>query len=156
MSRTAYDNRRVADQRGSSPPVLLLGLAVLSTLAVGRLATADDRLPAERGFEEPGAAFYVAEAGLNQVFAGWSTHQAAVTGLAAGDSLELDWQVLSAGDRYRAVIHRWGSGAGALYEIVVQGESDRLPGGERTLSLWLTGSESSGVQRLTERAFSEF
>lgn len=156
MSRTAYDNRRVADRRGSSQPVVLLGLALLSTLAVGRLASADDRLPAGRGFEEPGVAFYVAEAGLNQVFAGWSTHQDAVAGLATGDSLELDWQYLSRDDRYRAVIHRWGTGAGALYEIVVRGESNRLPGGERTLRLWLTGTEASGVQRLTQRAFSEF
>ncbi len=130
------------DQDGFTLMVVLLALVVMTTLAIAGLVTAGDEHRASSAMRESSAAFYVAEAGLNEVFANWSSHQAAIDSLASGDSLDLGWQTMSTGDSYRAVVHRWDMGERPLYELVVQGRSEGLRGGTRTLSYALTTEPS--------------
>ncbi|HSG81775.1 MAG TPA: hypothetical protein VLC48_05985 [Gemmatimonadota bacterium] len=141
----ARHSNKQTSENGFTLMVVLLALVVMSTLAVAALLTADDEHKASSAMRESSAAFYVAEAGLNEVFANWSSHQAAVDSLAAGDSLELGWTSLSNGNTYYAVIHRWDMGDRPLYELVVKGRSSGALGGQRTLSYLLTaGSGGDG------------
>lgn len=117
----------------------------MSALAVAALVTADDEQRASSAIRASSAAFYVAEAGLNEVFAKWSDYEAAIDSLAEGDSLDLGWQGLPGGDAYRAVVHRWDVGDSPSYELVVLGRASGPRGGTRTLSYMLTaGSGGDG------------
>ncbi len=131
-------------QSGFTLMVVLLALVVMTMLAIAGLVTAGDEHRASNAMRESSAAFYVAEAGLNEIYANWSNHKAAIDSLAAGDSLDLGWQVLSTGDSYRPVIHRWDTGERALYELVVHGRSDGPLGGTRALSYALTAGVGGG------------
>ncbi len=134
------------DQDGFTLMVVLLALVVMTMLAIAGLVTAGDEQKASSALRESSTAFYVAEAGLNRVFANWSNHEAAIDSLAAGDSLDLGWQALSTGDSYRAVVHRWDKGDHSMYELVVEGRSHGPQGGKRTLSYALTaGGDGMGT-----------
>jgi type II secretory pathway pseudopilin PulG len=143
MMKTMIEKAR--QESGFTLLVVLLAIVLMSALGLAALVTADDEQRASSAVRQSSAAFYVAEAGLNEVFANWSNYAAQVDSLAAGDSVDLGWQTLTTGDSYRPVVHRWDTGDQPLYELVVHGRSKGLSGGLRTLSYQLTSTSSEGA-----------
>ena len=135
------------NQRGFVLPVVLLGLVILSTLAVAALLTSSDELLASRAMRISTSAFYAAEAGLHETYATWSSYPA-IDSIAPGDSLDLGWQTLGNGTSYRAVVHRWHAGDEPLYQVVVEGRGRSGTRGARTLSFALTAAPA-GPARAT-------
>ncbi len=127
-------------KQGFVLPVVVFGLILMSTMALVSLTTSRDEFWSSSAMRESSAAFYAAEAGLNELLATWdSTRQAQVDSLAGGDSLVLSWRTLDSGARYRATIHRWDDGSGQpLYELEVEGRGLGLRGGQRVLGAMLT------------------
>jgi hypothetical protein len=124
--------------------VIVFGLLVMSTMAVAMLLTSSDENRSARAMREGSAAFYAAEAGLNQVYANWdSAFQVQVDSIEPGDSLVLDWTALTGGSEYRAVVHRWHDSGQPVYELTVEGRGPGAQSGQRMLSYMLTAGPGS-------------
>ncbi len=137
---------RATIEEGFALPVVIFALVLMSTLAVAALLTSGDERLASRAMREGGAAFYAAEAGLNWTYATWSSYPA-IDSLAPGDSLDLGWQTLDNGARYRAVVHRWhNAGDQPIYQLQVEGRSSGLAGGQKMMSFSLTSGMGSGYR----------
>jgi len=133
------------ERRGFVLPVIVFGLLVMSTMAVAMLLTSSDENRSARAMREGSAAFYAAEAGLNQVYANWdSAFHAQVDSIAPGDSLVLDWTALTGGSQYRAVVHRWHDSGQPVYELTVEGRGPGAQSGQRMLSYMLTADATAG------------
>jgi len=100
-------------------PTVVLGITVMSVIAVVALNTASDERRASRATRESMLAMYAAEAGLGQTYGAWPA--AAVGALKPGDSLDLAWESLPNKAAYRTVIHRVDKGGLQEYSVVVQG-----------------------------------
>ncbi len=128
-------------------PMIIFALVVMGTVAVAAMLTAGDEQRSARAVRESGAAFYAAEAGLNQVWATWD--DTLVANLAPGDSLDLGWQTLDNGASYRAVITRYDNGSGitvtdpVLLGMMVEGRGPGPLGGQRVVSFGLTRAASA-------------
>jgi hypothetical protein len=145
--RTEQSKRFAGDRKGFVLPAIVFGLMLMSTMAVLVMMTAGDEQLSSRAMREAGAAFYAAEAGLQQTYSQWDTYQAKVDSLEPGDSLDLGWQDLAGGSRYRAVIMQWDNEGGAqtLYGITVRGRGPGQVTGHKRLSLTITvGSGGPG------------
>jgi Tfp pilus assembly protein PilX len=133
--------RLIAERRGFVLPVVVFTLVLASTMMVAALLTADDETRSARAMRESSAAFYAAEAGLNEVYAKWSDIEGAVSALVPGTSLTLDWRVLDNGTKYRATIHRWDdNGSQPIYQLEVEGRGRGAMGSQRVLSSMLTSA----------------
>lgn len=129
----------ITDQRGIVLPVIVFGLLVMSMMAIVMMLTSEDENRSSRAMRDGSAAFYAAEAGLNQVYANWdSAFQAQVDSIAAGDSLLLGWTALTGGSQYRTAVHRWHEGGQPIYELTVEGRGPGAMGGQKMLSYMLT------------------
>ncbi len=108
-----------SNRRGFVLPTVVLGITVMSVIAVVALNTASDERRASRATRESMLAMYAAEAGLGQTYGAWPA--AAVGALKPGDSLDLAWESLPNKAAYRTVIHRVDKGGLQEYSVVVQG-----------------------------------
>jgi len=107
------------NRRGFVLPTVILGITVMSVIAVVALSTSADERRASRATRESTLAMYAAEAGLRETYGSWPV--AAVAALKPGDSLDLGWKNLPNKAAYRPVIHRVDKGALQEYNVVVQG-----------------------------------
>jgi len=139
--------RRLTGREGFVLPIVIFGLVLMSTVAVAALLTADDEQRSSRAMRESAAAFYAAEAGVNEVWATWPDSQ--VSELAFGDSLDLGWQTLAGGASYRALIHRQDNGGQKMYALRVEGRGPGPRGSQRVLSLAITAEPGGGGGGLT-------
>ena len=87
-------------------PVIILGLLVMSTLAVAAVITSGDEQRSSQAVREASVAFYAAEAGLNSTYAGWDAIEAQVDSLEPGDTLDLGWEALAGGSSFRSLVIR--------------------------------------------------
>lgn len=108
-----------SNRKGFVLPTVVLGITVMSVIAVVAINTASDERRASRAIRESTLAIYAAEAGLRQTYGAWPA--AAVSALKPGDSLDLGWQNLPNKAAYRTVIHRADKGGLQEYNVVVQG-----------------------------------
>ncbi|MGH7652921.1 MAG: pilus assembly PilX N-terminal domain-containing protein [Gemmatimonadaceae bacterium] len=106
------------ERKGFALPTVILGITIMSIIAVVALSTAADERSASRAGRESTLALYAGEAGLRQTYGNWP---AAAAALKPGDSLDLGWQPLPNKADYRAVIHRVDGGGLQEYSVVVQG-----------------------------------
>ncbi len=139
---------RRLDERGIVLPTVIFVLVVMSVMVVAALLTADDEGRSARAMRESGAAFYAAEAGLHEVYAGWDSIPGIDT-LAPGTEIALEWRSLTGGGRYQATVHRWDDGAQPMYQLEVMGRGPGSFSGARILSLALTsgpGGPGSGYK----------
>lgn len=112
-------------------PTIVFAVAIMSIIVVAALSTSSDERRASRAVRESTLASYAAEAGLRQTFGAWPT--TSVNALNPGDSLDLGWQNLTNGSRYRTVIYRVDKGGLQEYDVAVQGRRTGLNGGESTV-----------------------
>ena len=142
---------RLGGRQGIVLPVIILGLVVMSTIAVAAVLTAGDEQRSSRATREGSLAFYAAEAGLNQTYANWDDIAAQVDSLEPGDSLDLGWQTLGGGGSYRAVVMRLDNDGGGqvVYALKAEGRGAGAMAGQRTLSLVLTSAGGSGGEAYT-------
>jgi hypothetical protein len=113
-------------------PAVMFGLVVMSVLGIASLRASGDEQRSVQAFRESSAALFAAEAGLRRTIANWPTTTIAT--MNPGDSLNLDWQSMTNGARYRAVIHEVDNTASLqVYMIVVQGRGPRGTTGQRTV-----------------------
>ncbi len=135
----------VKNEGGFVLPVVLFGLVLMSTVAIVAMTTSDDEMRSSRAMRESAAAFYVAEAGLHETYATWSSYPA-IDPIAPGDSLDLGWQTLANGASYRATVYRWDGGDEPMYQVQVEGRSSGLAGGQKTVSFSLTSAAGWGYR----------
>jgi hypothetical protein len=129
-----------SDQRGFVLPIVIICLLLMGLMSVAAMLTADDEIRSGRAMHKASAAFYVAEAGLNEVFSKWPDYQTGIDALMGGDSLVLDRVTLPTGDTYQAVIYRWDDGVQPIYELVVEGRAGGPSGSLKRLSYTLTSA----------------
>jgi hypothetical protein len=137
---------RYGDTEGIVLPVIILGLVVMSTLAVAAVMTAGDEQKSSQAMRQASTAFYAAEAGFNQIYAQWATYEAQIDSLEPGDTLDLGWQKLSTGSSYRPLVIRLDNAGGGqpLYALQAEGRGLGALAGMRTLRLLVTSSGSGG------------
>ena len=140
---------RVTDREGFVIPAVIFALAIMGVLAAA-LRTADDEHRSSRALRESGGALYAAEAG-SSIVRGTVTDTSGTTrfdsvrwayGLEPGDSTDLDWVALPDNSIYRTLIRRLDSGGPQLtYILTAEGRSSGLRGGQRAITMVLTGHE---------------
>ena len=133
---------------GFALPVVLLALAVMTTIAVAALTTATDEQKSARAVREAGRAFFVAEAGVWESWANWPA-DSIVSGIAQGDSLDLGWKSLDNGGQYRGEIFRWGP---TTFGLVVEGRGAGPLGGQQWLSLLVNYEPSLKIGKCCDAA----
>ncbi len=133
---------KITAETGFVLSAVIFALAIMGLLAVMSLKTANDERRSSRALRESGAALYAAEAGLNITRASWDS--AVINPLAPGDSIDGDWQVLSSGASYRAVITRYDGGTQRMIGLTVQGRGAGLWGGMTTVAAVVTEIQSMG------------
>ncbi len=119
-------------------PTVLIAMLLVSAIAVTALRTSSDEQMTGRAMREAAKAFYAAEAGVNAVIAGWdqATMDAALA--LPGDSLDLGWQTLENGCRYRGVVRRVDGGSGRkMYQVSARGRGAGGLRSERNLTYLL-------------------
>ena len=127
---------RAEAREGFAIPAVIFALVVMSMLAMVSLVTARDEQLSSRAMHESAGAFYAAEAGYNQLLATWNDSLANT--LQPGDSLDLGWQSLEGGARYRGVISRYDNGGQKMFALTVEGRGAGPAGGQRVVSVGLT------------------
>ncbi len=142
---------RLRERQGIVLPVIILGLLVMSTLAVAAVITSGDEQRSSQAVREASVAFYAAEAGLHSTYAGWDAIEAQVDSLEPGDTLDLGWQGLAGGASYRPSIIRLDNGGGGqpLYELAVEGRGAGSKRGHMTLGFYLTSGPGGAGQGYT-------
>jgi hypothetical protein len=130
--------RRAADRTGFVLPMTIVVLVILSAMGITMIAMSRDETLAARAMRQSSVALYAAEAGGQQIYAGWDALAASVDALAPGDSLDLGWQTLAGGASYRAVVQRLDNGGQPMFALRVEGRGPGPLGGRRTLSYALT------------------
>jgi hypothetical protein len=146
LKKQAEQLQRVSeDRRGFVLPMVVFGLMLMSTMAVVAMLTAGDEQRSSNAMRESSAAYYAAEAGLQQTYAQWDSFQAAVDTLPPGDTLDLGWQTLSGGSSYRPMIMRLDNEGGgqAIYVLMAEGRGPGALSGQRRLS-WAITTEPAG------------
>jgi hypothetical protein len=136
---------RVGGEPGFVLPVVIFGLMLMTTVAVVAMSMGGDEQRSSRAMRESSVAFYVAEAGIQQVWAEWDSIKDQVEALTAGDSLVLSERALGAASSYQGVVQRVDAGGQPMYAVRIQGKG---PGGAlapmKTLSLVLTTETAGG------------
>ncbi len=138
QARRRYAAQRLGGTGGFALPTVLVAMLLVSAIAVTALRTSSDERMTGRAMREAAKAFYAAEAGVNAVIAAWdqSVIDAALT--VPGDSLELGWQTLENGCRYRGVVRRVDDGSGLkMYQISATGRGAGDLRSERNLAFLL-------------------
>jgi hypothetical protein len=113
-------------------PAVMFGLVVMAVMGAASLRASGDEQRSVQAFRESSAAFYAGEGGLRKTIAEWPT--TTVAAMNPGDSLDLGWQTLANGAKYRAVIHEVDNAASLqVYLVIVQGRGPKGNGGQRTV-----------------------
>jgi hypothetical protein len=122
------------DHRGFVMPAIILTMIVLSALAVAAVLMSSDERSSASAMLESAAAFYAAEAGLNQVPS--IVSDVGLGALQPYETLDLGWRTLEHGASYRAIIRRLDEGIGGqtLYRLTVEGRGEGPRGGQRIVS----------------------
>lgn len=124
-------------ERGFVLPVVVFGLVVMSILAVAAVVMSGDEHRAARAMRESSAAFYAAEAGIQEIWGFWD--DTLVSGLSPGGSVDLGLKDIGYGSSYRAIIYRVDDASTQpMYAMTVEGRGGGLQGGQRMLSLTVT------------------
>ncbi len=131
---------KLGGQRGFTLPVVLLGMVVMSTIAVVVMSTSTDDQKTSRAVRASMEAFYAAETGLNAVQSTWSDTTATLDSIAndlqSGGTLDLGWSTLSDGSSYKAEVMRLNSPSSQnVFLVNVVGRDASGHGGERAVSL---------------------
>jgi hypothetical protein len=126
--------KHLADKGGFVVPAIIMTMLVLSLLMMAALISSGDERSSAQAMVESAAAFYAAEAGLNQVPS--TVSDVALAALQPGATLDLGWHDLPHGGGYHAVIRRLDEGVDgqALYRLDVEGRGEGPRGGQRILS----------------------
>lgn len=125
------------DERGSVTVIIVFALVFMGLLAVAGLEMSVNETRSAVAVSHSADALYAAEAGLNHVLGDWPDDQ--FVGTVAGDSLDLGWQTLSNGARYRAVIRRYDDNVvQQLRAIKVEGRGTGAYAGRGVLWVWTT------------------
>jgi type II secretory pathway pseudopilin PulG len=131
---------KLADRRGFTMPVVLLGIVVMSTVAVVVVSTATDEQKTSRAVRTSMEAFYAAETGLSAVQVTWNdttaTLDSVTAALQSGGTLDLGWTTLSDGSSYQAEVMRLNNPSTQdVFLVSVVGRDASGHGGERAVSL---------------------
>ncbi|HUF13889.1 MAG TPA: hypothetical protein VMN78_12365 [Longimicrobiales bacterium] len=125
------------DRNGSAAAIVVFALAFMGLLAVAGLETAVNEQRGATAMARSAEALYAAEAGLNSVLGDWPADQFVSIGV--GDSLDMGWDTLPNGARYRAVIRRYDDGAAQqMRAIKVEAQGRGTLGGRGVLWVWTT------------------
>jgi len=115
----------------------VFALIFMGLLAVAGLETAVNERRGAAAAVQSVEALYAAEAGLNAVLGNWPAAQ--FVSVRAGDSLDLGWDTLSNGARYRAVIRRYDDNVTQqMRAIKVEAQAPGPLGGRGVLWVWTT------------------
>lgn len=138
----AFLRRLLTGRDGFAMPVAIFALVIMGTLAVASIITALDETRSSRAMIQSAEAFYAAEAGLNQAWSTWNLAQ--VGAVDPGQELDLGWDTLQSGARYRALVRRVDNEIPdqPLYWVRVESRGADDAGGQRVLSLFLTVGEN--------------
>jgi hypothetical protein len=129
---TAGGRQHTPNRDGFALSSVVFAIAIMSIIVAAAVNSANDERRVSRATREATLATYAADAGLRQTYGAWPV--AAVKALNSGDSLDLGWQNLSSGARFRTVIHRLDKNNSLQeYAVVVQGRRTGLNGGMSTL-----------------------
>jgi hypothetical protein len=151
--------RAPASQRAFVLPAVLFSMVVMAVLSVASLRATGDEQRSVQAFRESSLALFAAEAGLRRTVGNWPT---SVSTMNSGDSLNLGWQTLANGARYRAVVHQVDNQGLQVYLVIVQGRGARGNAGQRTIeavvagipifksALFATGNLSMGNNQLAD------
>lgn len=127
----------VRDRKGSAAAIVVFALAFMGLLAVAGLETAVNEQRGATAIARSAEALYAAEAGLNSVLGDWPAAEFVTVGV--GDSLDLGWDTLPNGARYRAVIRRYDDGVTQqMRAIKVEAQGRGALGGRGVLWMWTT------------------
>ncbi len=127
----------VRNRNGSAAAIVVFALAFMGLLAVAGLDTAVNEHRGAAALASSAEAMYAAEAGLNAVLGNWPAAQ--FVSVATGDSLDLGWDTLPNGSRYRAVIRRYDDGVTQqMRAIKVEAQGPGALGGRGVLWVWTT------------------
>lgn len=130
--------RRLEETAGFALPTVLIVMMLISAIAVTALRTSSDERMIGRAMREAAKAFYAAEAGANAMVAAWDQSVIDAALAVPGDSLELGWQTLENGCRYRGVVRRVDGGSGLkMYQISATGRGPGDLRSERNLAFLL-------------------
>lgn len=133
----AIGRRLLREEKGSAAAIAVFALIFMGLLAVAGLETAVNEHRSATAGVESVEALYAAEAGLNAVLGNWPAAQ--FVSVVAGDSLDLGWDTLPNGARYRAVIRRYDTNVvQQMRAIKVEAQADGALGGRGVLWVWTT------------------
>ena len=134
---TGVGRRLLREEKGSAAAIAVFALIFMGLLAVAGMETAVNEHRSAAASVESVEALYAAEAGLNAVLGNWPAAQ--FVSVAAGDSLDMGWDTLPNGARYRAVIRRYDDNVTQqMRAIKVEAEAPGPLGGRGVLWVWTT------------------
>ena len=134
---TGIGSRLVRERKGSASAIAVFALIFMGLLAVAGLETAVNERRGAAAAVQSVEALYAAEAGLNSVLGNWPAAQ--FVSIVAGDSLDLGWDTLPNGARYRAVIRRYDDNVTQqMRAIKVEAQAPGRLGGRGVLWVWTT------------------
>jgi hypothetical protein len=118
--------------------MVIVVLVILSAMGITMISMSREESQAARAMHESSIAFYVAEAGVQQVRA--TLPDSLLDSLAPGDTLDLGWQALDGGGRYHALVVRLDNDGGGqpLFGLLVEGRGAGPFGGRRVVSAAMT------------------
>lgn len=129
--------RLLGERDGNATAIAVFALVFMGLLAVAGLETAVNEHRSATASVESVEALYAAEAGLNAVLGDWPGDE--FVDVAAGDSLDLGWDTLPNGARYRAVIRRYDDNVTQqMRAIKVEAQGSGALGGRGVLWVWTT------------------
>ncbi len=145
--------QRLKEEKGFVLPAAIMGIALLTVLAVSALVSTGDDLNANHGMRESAKAEQAAQSGIEYVLANWATLKYDTLIPNPGDSLDLGWTPLAAGrTKFRAVIHRVDRGVDPVYAVRSSGSASFSSPLSRSVGLLLSGS-TGGTRLFTQPYF---
>ncbi|HEX6588467.1 MAG TPA: hypothetical protein VF039_05545 [Longimicrobiales bacterium] len=137
FDETTTSGRLLRERTGSAAAIAVFALVFMGLLAVAGLETAVNENRGAAAAVQSVEALYAAEAGLNAVLGDWPSLQ--FMNVPAGDSLDLGWDTLPNGARYRAVIRRYDDNVTQqMRAIKVEAQGSGPLGGRGVLWVWTT------------------
>ena len=137
IDETTTTGRLLREREGSAAAIAVFALVFMGLLAVAGLETAVNENRGSAAAVQSVEALYAAEAGLNAVLGNWPSTQ--FMNVATGDSLDLGWDTLPNGARYRAVIRRYDDNVTQqMRAIKVEAQGTGPLGGRGVLWVWTT------------------
>ena len=130
-------------------PAVLFAMVIMSVMAVAAINGSMDQQRSSSAVRRSGEAFYAAETGLNAIQAEWNDTASTLAdlsdSLSSGGTLDLGWDTLPSGSSYHAEVMRINESGQNLFLVTVEGHDASGEGGQRTVTLLVTGSSGGGA-----------